>query len=141
MSFSHHSGVKSPSSIQLFRNDSCLRCYNHFVSNSFSLIAGSNTREIAELESRHAAEVERLRTKLKWYAETQALLDRDTLTLKKKEEEIDELKETVARLQAQHGQTVAEKKQRGVERATDAKRIQDLERQVKECFILASFVL
>ena len=76
-----------------------------------------------------------MRTKLKWYAETQALLDRDALTLKKKEEEINELKETVARLQAQHGQTVAEKKQRGVERATDAKRIQDLERQVKERFM------
>ena len=72
----------------------------------------------------------RLRSKLKWYAETQVLLDRDALTLKKKEEEINELKETVARLQAQHGQTVAEKKQRGIERATDAKRIQDLERQV-----------
>lgn len=112
---------------------------NHFVSNYFLLIAGSNTREIAELESRHAAEVERLRTKLKWYAETQALLDRDALTLKKKEEEINELRETVARLQAQHGQTVAEKKQRGVERATDAKRIQDLERQVKERFIRAFF--
>ena len=76
-----------------------------------------------------------MRTKLKWYAETQALLDRDALTLKKKEEEINELKETVARLQAQHGQTVAEKKQKGVERATDAKRIQDLERQVKERFM------
>lgn len=112
---------------------------NHFVSNYFLLISGSNTREIAELESRHAAEVERLRTKLKWYAETQALLDRDALTLKKKEEEINELRETVARLQAQHGQTVAEKKQRGVERATDAKRIQDLERQVKERFIRAFF--
>lgn len=112
---------------------------NHFVSNYFLLFAGSNTREIAELESRHAAEVERLRTKLKWYAETQALLDRDALTLKKKEEEINELRETVARLQAQHGQTVAEKKQRGVERATDAKRIQDLERQVKERFIRAFF--
>ena len=94
------------------------------------MIAGSNTREIAEVESRHAAEVERLRSKLKWYAETQVLLDRDALTLKKKEEEINELKETVSRLQAQHGQTVAEKKQRGMERATDAKRIQDLERQV-----------
>ena len=72
-----------------------------------------------------------MRTKLKWYAETQALLDRDVITLRKKEEEISELKETVVRLQAQHGQTVAEKKQRGVERTTDAKRIQDLERQVK----------
>ena len=94
------------------------------------MLAGSNAREVAELESRHITEVERLRSKLKWYAENQALLDRDALTLKKKEEEISELKETVARLQAQHGQTVAEKKQRGVERATDAKRIQDLERQV-----------
>ena len=103
-----------------------LRLYQFFV----SAIAGSNTGELAELESRHAAEVERLRSKLKWYAETQVLLDRDALTLKKKEEEINELKETVARLQAQHGQTVAEKKQRGMERATDAKRIQDLERQV-----------
>ena len=71
-----------------------------------------------------------MRNKLKWYAETQALLDRDVITLKKKEEEISELKETVARLQADHGQSVAEKKQRGTERAADAKRIQDLERQV-----------
>ena len=74
--------------------------------------------------------MERLRSKLKWYAENQALLDRDALTLKKKEEEISELKETVGRLQAQHGKAVEDKKQRGVERATDAKRIQDLQRQV-----------
>lgn len=97
-----------------------------------SQVEGFNSREIAELESKHTSEVERMRSKLRWYAENQALLDRDALTLKKKEEEISELKETVARLQAQHGQTVAEKKQRGVDRATDAKRIQDLERQVRE---------
>ena len=107
----------------------CTICYIVLIV-TFCLLAGSNAREIAELESRYTTEVERLRSKLKWYAENQALLDRDALTLKKKEEEISELKETVARLQAQHGQTVAEKKQRGVERATDAKRIQDLERQV-----------
>lgn len=107
----------------------CTNCYIVLIV-TFCLLAGSNAREIAELESRYTTEVERLRSKLKWYAENQTLLDRDALTLKKKEEEISELKETVARLQAQHGQTVAEKKQRGVERATDAKRIQDLERQV-----------
>ena len=94
------------------------------------LFVGSNSREVTELESKYEAEVERMRGKLRWYAENQALLDRDALALKKKEEEIGELKETVARLQAQQGQTVAERKQRGTERATDAKRIQDLERQV-----------
>ena len=104
------------------------------------VFAGSNAREIAELESRYTTEVERLRSKLKWYAENQALLDRDALTLKKKEEEISELKETVARLQAQHGQTMAETKQRGVERATDAKRIQDLERQVKQGLTVVGIV-
>ncbi|XP_015759116.1 PREDICTED: centrosomal protein of 162 kDa-like [Acropora digitifera] len=95
-------------------------------------LMGSNSREATELERKYEAEVERMRGKLRWYAENQALLDRDALALKKKEEEIGELKETVARLQAQHGQTVAERKQRGTERATDAKRIQDLERQVRE---------
>lgn len=100
------------------------------MSPRFYLFVGSNNREMTELESKYAAEIERMRGKLRWYAENQALLDRDTLALKKKEEEIGELKETVARLQAHHGQTVAERKQRGAERATDAKRIQDLERQV-----------
>lgn len=102
------------------------------VARQNSRLMGSNSREATELESKYEAEVERMRGKLRWYAENQALLDRDALALKKKEEEIGELKETVARLQAQHGQTVAERKQRGTERATDAKRIQDLERQVRE---------
>jgi len=102
------------------------------VARQNSRLMGSNSREVTELESKYEAEIERMRGKLRWYAENQALLDRDALALKKKEEEIGELKETVARLQAQHGQTVAERKQRGTERATDAKRIQDLERQVRE---------
>ena len=58
------------------------------------------------------------------------MLDRDVMTLRRKDEEIKELKELVSRLQAQQGQNQAEKTKRAAERTSDAKRIRDLERQV-----------
>ena len=58
------------------------------------------------------------------------MLDRDVMALRRKDEEIKELKEVASRLQAQHGANMAEKNKRTVERTSDAKRIRDLERQV-----------
>lgn len=67
---------------------------------------------------------------MKWYAENQEMLDRDVITLRRKDEEIKELKELVSRLQTQHGENQTEKTKRAAERTSDAKRIRDLERQV-----------
>lgn len=83
-----------------------------------------------ELQTKHEEEIARLERKLKWYAENQEMLDRDALALKRKDEEIQELRETVSSLQKQAGQNASEKDKRHKERTTDARRIQDLQRQV-----------
>ena len=62
--------------------------------------------------------------------ENQDLLDKDTASLKQKDEEIQELRELVNRLEAERGKTTLEKDKKEKERALDAKRVQDLERQV-----------
>jgi len=45
-----------------------------------------------EIEDKCKREVESLRRKLKWYAENQQFLDKDTITMKQKDEEIARLK-------------------------------------------------
>ncbi len=62
--------------------------------------------------------------------ENQELLDKDAVILKQKNEEIKELKDLVERLEAERGNINMEKDKKEKERAGDAKRIQDLERQV-----------
>ena len=52
------------------------------------------------------------------------------MILKQKNEEIKELKDLVERLEAERGNINMEKDKKEKERAGDAKRIQDLERQV-----------
>lgn len=71
-------------------------------------------------------EVSSLTQKLEWYAENQQLLDRDCELLHSKEEEIVSLKEKLASLEG-------EGKQKSVRsRATEARRVQQLEQQVRE---------
>ncbi|XP_048239455.1 centrosomal protein of 162 kDa-like isoform X2 [Haliotis rufescens] len=85
-----------------------------------------------ELKAQHEEEVSQLRRKLKWYAENQQLLDKGAASMKKKEEEIRQLKLRLEGLTTETGRKLEENKLRARERASDAKKIQDLQRQVKE---------
>ena len=92
-----------------------------------------------EIESGHATEIQRLNRKLAWYVENQELLDKDAVILKQKNEEINELKDLVERMEAERGSINKQKDKKDKERAGDAKRIQDLERQVgRKIFICYS---
>ncbi|XP_056015434.1 centrosomal protein of 162 kDa-like isoform X3 [Ostrea edulis] len=92
----------------------------------------SYPEDIRKLEDRYKEETERLNRKLKWYAENQKLLDQDTKKLKAKEEEITKLKSRIQDLQSETGKRLEDNRMRSTERAKDAKKIQDLQRQVKE---------
>jgi len=94
------------------------------------LFKGVSSEEQNELKQRYENDIERLNRKLKWYAENQEMLDRDVVKIKMKDQEIKELKETLENLRTQQSKSAVERKERTNERASDAKRIRDLERQV-----------
>ncbi|KAI1885587.1 hypothetical protein AGOR_G00205340 [Albula goreensis] len=81
----------------------------------------------------HKAEVSALKKRLQWYAENQELLDKDAARLRAATTEIQKLKEQVERLRTEVGKRDGLQQQKMMkEKAGDSKRIQDLERQVKE---------
>ncbi|KAG9342704.1 hypothetical protein JZ751_015566 [Albula glossodonta] len=81
----------------------------------------------------HKAEVSALKKRLQWYAENQELLDKDAARLRAATTEIQKLKEQVERLRSEVGKRDGLQQQKMMkEKAGDSKRIQDLERQVKE---------
>ncbi|XP_048116684.1 centrosomal protein of 162 kDa isoform X4 [Alosa alosa] len=88
--------------------------------------------EMKVQEQRHQEEVAALRKRLQWYAENQELLDRDAGRLRAATAEVQVLTEQVDRLRSQVDSRASQQQRRIRERAADAKRIQDLERQVKE---------
>uniref|UniRef100_A0A8C5KJ83 Centrosomal protein of 162 kDa n=1 Tax=Jaculus jaculus TaxID=51337 RepID=A0A8C5KJ83_JACJA len=93
---------------------------------------GEKLYEIKILEETHKQELIRLQKRLQWYAENQELLDKDAVRLKEANEEIEKLALEIEKLKADSGSPSTQQKLRSKERAADAKRIQDLERQVKE---------
>lgn len=93
---------------------------------------GEKLYEIKILEETHKQEISRLQKRLQWYAENQDLLDKDAVRLKEANEEIEKLKLEVEKLKTESGNTSIQQKIRLKDRAADAKKIQDLERQVKE---------
>ncbi|XP_039077757.1 centrosomal protein of 162 kDa isoform X2 [Hyaena hyaena] len=93
---------------------------------------GEKLYEIKILEETHKQEINRLQKRLQWYAENQELLDKDAVRLKEANEEIEKLKQEVEKLKAESGNPSIQQKIRLKEKAADAKKIQDLERQVKE---------
>nr|XP_025717855.1 centrosomal protein of 162 kDa isoform X1 [Callorhinus ursinus] len=93
---------------------------------------GEKLYEIKILEETHKQEISRLQKRLQWYAENQELLDKDAVRLKEANEEIEKLKLEVEKLKAESGNPSIPQKIRLKEKAADAKKIQDLERQVKE---------
>eukprot|EP00064_Thunnus_orientalis_P000540 superscaffoldBa00000027_g541 len=94
--------------------------------------SGDKTFEMRVLEDKHREEVSALKKKLQWFAENQELLDRDAGRLKAATAEIHQLQEQVEKLKMEVGRRSSEQQRKAREKSVDAKRMQDLERQVKE---------
>ncbi|XP_029592779.1 centrosomal protein of 162 kDa isoform X1 [Salmo trutta] len=92
--------------------------------------SGDKSFELQVAEDRHKEEVCVLKKRLQWYAENQELLDRDSARLRAATADAHKLTEQVEKLKMEVGKRANQSKTK--ERAGDAKRIQDLERQVKE---------
>ncbi|KAM6138285.1 centrosomal protein of 162 kDa [Phoenicopterus ruber ruber] len=94
--------------------------------------SGEKSYEFKVMEESYKQEITHLKRRLQWYAENQDLLDKDAARLKDAREEIEKLKLEVEKLRAEAGDQCVQQKKRLRDRAADAKRIQDLERQIRE---------
>ncbi|NXI82781.1 CE162 protein, partial [Rhipidura dahli] len=88
--------------------------------------------EFKVMEESYKQEITHLKKRLQWYAENQDLLDKDAARLKDARQEIEKLRLEVEKLRAEAGDQSVQQKKRQRDRAADAKRIQDLERQIRE---------
>ncbi|XP_066461111.1 centrosomal protein of 162 kDa isoform X2 [Eleutherodactylus coqui] len=95
-------------------------------------ISDDKSYEIRIVEETYKKEITRINKRLQWFAENQAILDKDAGRLKDANEQIESLQMQVENLRHDHGNQSVQQQNRLKDRATDAKRIQDLERQVKE---------
>ncbi|NXV75618.1 CE162 protein, partial [Atlantisia rogersi] len=98
----------------------------------FASTSGEKSYEFKVMEDSYKQEITNLKKRLQWYAENQDLLGKDAAHLKDAKEEIEKLKLEVKKLRAEAGDQCAQQKKRLRDRAADAKRIQDLERQIRE---------
>ncbi|MCJ8728206.1 hypothetical protein PDJAM_G00001680 [Pangasius djambal] len=94
--------------------------------------SGDKGFELKLLEERNKEEVAALKKRLQWYAENQELLDKDAARLRSANAEIQRLTEQVEKLKMEVAKQANQQQKKVKERAAEAKRIQDLERQVKE---------
>ncbi|NWX12958.1 CE162 protein, partial [Aegotheles bennettii] len=94
--------------------------------------SGEKSYEFKVMEESYKQEITHLKRRIQWYAENQDLLDKDAAHLKDARQEIEKLKLEVERLRAEAGDQCVQQKKRLRDRTADAKRIQDLERQIKE---------
>ncbi|KAK0151396.1 Centrosomal protein [Merluccius polli] len=92
--------------------------------------SGDKGFELHVQEDRHREEVAALQKKLRWYAENQQLLDRDAARLRAATAETQQLKEQLENLKVEVRKSSSQ--QHSKAKTGDAKRIQALERQVKE---------
>ncbi|KAL6108660.1 cep162 [Pungitius sinensis] len=90
------------------------------------------TVEMHVLEEKHREEVVALKKKLQWFAENQELLDRDAHRLNAATTAIHQLEEQVERLKGDVDKRGSEQQRKSKEKTVDTKRIQDLQRQVKD---------
>ncbi|XP_040284655.1 centrosomal protein of 162 kDa isoform X2 [Bufo bufo] len=95
-------------------------------------ISDDKSYEIKIMEETYKKEIARLNKRLHWFAENQDIMDKDAGRLKDAYEQIESLKIQVEKLQHDSGSQSVPQQNRVKDRAADAKRIQDLERQVKE---------
>ena len=82
------------------------------------------------MQEQYKREIENLQKKLRWYAENQDMLDKDVTSLKEKDEGLKRMKEALEKANKLSGNKSQDAQRRAKERAADAKKIQDLERQV-----------
>ncbi|XP_043542922.1 centrosomal protein of 162 kDa isoform X3 [Chiloscyllium plagiosum] len=94
--------------------------------------SGDKEFEMKIMEEQYKQEIQRLNKRLQWYAENQEMLDKDASRLKAANLEIEKLKEQVEKLTAYSRDKNSPPEKRAKARALEAKRIQDLERQIKE---------
>ncbi|XP_056290108.1 centrosomal protein of 162 kDa isoform X1 [Pseudoliparis swirei] len=94
--------------------------------------SGDKTFEMRVLEDKHREDMAALKKKLQWFAENQELLDRDAGRLKAATAETRQLQEQVERLKLEVGKRSSEQQRKTKENTVGTKRMQDLERQVKE---------
>uniref|UniRef100_A0A8C0BBV9 Centrosomal protein of 162 kDa n=1 Tax=Buteo japonicus TaxID=224669 RepID=A0A8C0BBV9_9AVES len=94
--------------------------------------SGEKSYEFKVMEESYKQEIAHLKRRLQWYAENQDLLDKDAARLKDAKEEIKKLKLEVEKLRTEPGDQCVQQKKHLRDRAADAKRIQDLERQIRE---------
>ncbi|XP_072264694.1 centrosomal protein of 162 kDa isoform X2 [Pyxicephalus adspersus] len=95
-------------------------------------VSDAKSYEMVNMEKRYKHEISQLNKRLQWFAENQEILDKDAARLKDAYEQIEKLKIQVEKLTQNAGNQSVQQQQRLKDRAADAKRIQDLERQVKE---------
>ncbi|XP_044145921.1 centrosomal protein of 162 kDa isoform X2 [Bufo gargarizans] len=95
-------------------------------------ISDDKSYEMKIMEETNKKEIARLNKRLHWFAENQDIMDKDAGRLKDAYEQIETLKIQVEKLQHDSGSQSVQQQNRVKDRAADAKRIQDLERQVKE---------
>ncbi|XP_073445745.1 centrosomal protein of 162 kDa isoform X2 [Dendrobates tinctorius] len=95
-------------------------------------ISDDKSYEIKIMEETYKKDIARLNKRLQWFAENQDILDKDAGRLKDAYEQIENLKTQVEKLRHDAGYQSVQQQNRLKDRAADAKRIQDLERQVKE---------
>uniref|UniRef100_A0AAR2KXR1 Centrosomal protein of 162 kDa n=1 Tax=Pygocentrus nattereri TaxID=42514 RepID=A0AAR2KXR1_PYGNA len=94
--------------------------------------SGDKGFELKLLEERHKEEVSVLKKRLQWYAENQQLLDKDAARLRVANAETQRLTEQVEKLKMEVAKRTNQQRKKAQERAGEARRIQDLQRQVKE---------
>ncbi|XP_069462436.1 centrosomal protein of 162 kDa isoform X2 [Ambystoma mexicanum] len=94
--------------------------------------SGDKSYEMKIMEESYKQEIFRLNKRLQWFAENQELLDKDAIRLRDASQEIEKLQKEVQKLKTEAGNRSEVQQKRLKDRAADSKRIQDLERQVKE---------
>ncbi|XP_069393742.1 centrosomal protein of 162 kDa isoform X2 [Paralichthys olivaceus] len=94
--------------------------------------SGDKTLEMRVLEEKHKEEVSGLKKKLQWFSENQGLLDRDGDRLQAASAQIHQLTEQVEKLKEEVGKRSSVQQRKAKEKTVDTKRMQDLQRQVKD---------
>ncbi|XP_018412129.1 PREDICTED: centrosomal protein of 162 kDa [Nanorana parkeri] len=103
-----------------------------FLKTQVSSTSDEKSYAIKMMEESYKQEISRLNKRLQWFAENQEMLDKDAARLRDAYEQIEKLKSQVEKLTQNAGNQSVQQQQRLKDRSADAKRIQDLERQVKE---------
>ncbi|XP_072572586.1 centrosomal protein of 162 kDa isoform X2 [Paramormyrops kingsleyae] len=94
--------------------------------------SGDKNFDIKMLEEQHKVEIQALNRRLQWYTENQEMLDREVGQLRATTEETHRLKEQVDKQKYVVGKKNSQEQKKVKERMGDAKRILDLEKQVKK---------